>query len=69
MNTKDMLKKLPENHRRYLEALKSTVKRAEELDAYSVASEDKATARGYIRCLVESGIVDDFNTVWCWFTV
>ena len=67
MRTKEMLEKLPENHKKYLENLKSSISKAD--GRTDIIKEYKATARGYIRCLVESGIIDDFKTAWCWFTL
>jgi len=69
MKTREMLDKLPENHRKYLETMKADIRKVKEMGNMELFKEYRAVARGYIRCLVESGIVGDFKTVWCWFTV
>lgn len=68
MRTKEMLEKLPAKHRAYLETLKADIAKIEEMGHRDLVKEYKAVARGYIRCLAESGIID-FKAAWCWFTL
>jgi len=67
MKTADVLKAIPEKNMNYLKTLKAGIKKA--ADRPELVKEYKATARGYIRCLEDNGIIDSFRTVWCWFTV
>ncbi len=69
MNTREMLEKLPDNHKAYLEGLKADISTAQEKGHTDLVKEYRAVARGYIRCLVECGIIGNFKTAWCWFTV
>lgn len=66
--TKVMLASLPERHRKYLETLREDLKVMKERDDSEMVKEYKAMAKGYIRCLNNSGICD-FKTLWCWFTL
>lgn len=69
MTTREMLEKINGKHRDYLNTLKADIKIAEGRGYDSLVKEYKAVARGYIRCLVECGVIDNFKTAWCWFTV
>lgn len=69
MRTKEMLEKLPDNHKAYLKRLKADITRAQENGLIDLVKEYNAVARGYIRCLAECGIIDSFKTAWCWFTL
>jgi hypothetical protein len=69
MRTKEMLEKMPNKQREYLESLREGVKRAKAGNLNQLAEEHKTIAKGYIRALVDLGVVDDFKTVWCWFTL
>ena len=69
MSTREMLEKLPDNHKAYLEGLKADISIAQENGHTDLVKEYRAVARGYIRCLVECGIVADFRKLWIWFTI
>lgn len=70
MKTADALKQLSDKHRAYLETLKENMRKTEGIAEYSsYRNEIKATARGYIRCLVDCGVIDDFKPIWIWFTL
>lgn len=76
MRVAEMLATLPNNHRTNLERLKADIARFNEMAKDEHASikydtlirEYKGVAKGYIRCLVECGVIDNFKTAWCWFT-
>ena len=69
MRTQEMLDKMPVEHRKYLETLKENIARAkaENLDDY--VKEHKNVGKGYIKALVNCGIVPSFKIVWIWFTL
>lgn len=69
MTTKQMLEKLPDKNRWYLESIKKSIHDADRDGQYQFVVEMKSLGRGYIRGLVDCGVVDDFKTVWCWFTL
>lgn len=69
MRTQEMLEQMPSEQRKYLESLKEAVKRAKAGNLEHLAEEHKTVAKGYIRALVDLGVVKDFKTVWCWFTL
>ena len=69
MRTQEMLNGLPEKNRKYLETLKEDIKKLKAMNQNKVADDYKATGKGYIKGLVDCGVVDDFKTVWCWFTL
>lgn len=69
MKTSEMLEKISGKHEDYLRLLKADIAKAETNGQRDLVKEYKATARGYIRCLVECSIIDDFKAAWCWFTV
>ena len=69
MRTAEMLRMLPANHKAYLDGLKADIAKVNEMGHDDLVKEYKAVARGYIRCLVECGIIDNFKTAWCWFTL
>lgn len=69
MKTKEMLEKMPNKQREYLENLQENIKRAKTVRQYDLADEFKAVAKRYIKALADCGVVDDFKTVWCWFTL
>lgn len=69
MNTREMLEKLPDNHKAYLKRLKADISTAQEKGQTDLVKEYRAVARGYIRCLVECSIVADFKKLWIWFTI
>lgn len=66
MRTKEMLERLPQKNRAYLDNIKETIKKADDI---GMKKELKATARGYIKGLVDCGVIDDFKPLWCWFTL
>ncbi len=69
MRTQEMLAKMPNKQYEYLRNLKEQIKRAREENQNKLAEQFKATARGYIKGMVDAGIVEDFKSVWCWFTL
>ena len=68
--TADTLKKLSTQQEHYLRNLANTIKIAKTLGHNKIIEQDKATARGYIRCLIDCGVIteNEFRTLWCWFT-
>lgn len=69
MRTQEMLNSLPDYSLGYLKALRSDMRKAESAGDHVLASDLKAEGRGYIRCLVGCGVIDNFRTLWCWFTL
>lgn len=69
MTTKEMLLSLPEKNRAYLENLKASIAKMKEAGQGKVADEYKNVGKGYIKGLVDCGVIDNFKTAWCWFTV
>lgn len=69
MKTADALAKLPQKNREYLEGLRDNINRAKAVDNRNCIESFRAVARGYIRCLVDCGVIDDFKTIWIWFTL
>ena len=69
MRTQEMLEHLPSKHRDYLETLKENIARAKTEDQIRYVEEHRSVAKGYIKALVDCGVVEDFKTVWCWFTL
>lgn len=69
MKTADALKQLPPKCREYLETVKADLKKIEANDNRTIWKEYRAVARGYIKGLEDSGVIDDFKTIWIWFTV
>ena len=69
MRTKKMLEQLPSIHREYLENLRTAIQSAKDVSRPNLAESYKSVGRGYIKCLVDCGVVDSFKTVWCWFTL
>ena len=69
MKTAEALNQLPPKCRQYLETLKTSLKRIEEYHDTAMWKEYRAVARGYIRALVDCGIIEDFKPIWIWFTV
>ncbi len=64
MRTQEMLDNLPANHFEYLKTLRSDMANTETGKQRDLIREH---ARGYIRCLVDCGVVKDFKAAWCWF--
>ena len=61
---------MPRKNREYLETLREAIKKAKEiggLDHY--AEEHRNVAKGYIKAMVDCGVIDDFKVIWCWFTL
>lgn len=69
MNTKEMLMSLPEKNRAYLENLKSSIIKMRDARQDKVADEYRNVGKGYIKGMVDCGVIDNFKTTWCWFTV
>lgn len=69
MKTREMLEKIHGKHEDYLRRLKADIAKAEAEKLSDLVKEYKAVARGYIRCLEDCGVIDDFKTAWCWFTL
>lgn len=69
MRTREMLDKMPNKHREYLENLRENIKRAKAVYQDNLVDEFRAVGKGYIKGLVDCGVIDDFKTVWCWFTL
>ena len=69
MRTQEMLDKMPTKNREYLETLKADIGVMKQRQDSEMVKEYKAYGKGYIRALVDCGVVKDFKTVWCWFTV
>lgn len=69
MRTKEMLAKMPNKHREYLENLRENIKRAKAVNQNNLVDEFRAVGKGYIKGLFDCGAIDDFKTVWCWFTL
>ena len=74
--TKEALNKLSEQNHAYLSNLMDTATKAQvELtdnkQRESFIEQIKATARGYIRCLIDTNVLSesDFRFVWGWFTL
>lgn len=74
--TKDSLNKLSDINLEYLKSLRENITKArgqiedrEQLKAY--IEQIKNIARGYIRALVDVGVLEDkdFRCVWSWFTL
>lgn len=70
-STREVLNTMTEAQVNYLRRLKENVKIGTERDQHLFSEQAKATARGYIRGLIDSGVLEenDFRTVWCWFTL
>lgn len=69
MRTKEMLTKMPDKCKFYLESLRDNIKQAKLVRQDHVADELKAMGKGYIKGLVDCGVIDDFKVAWCWFTL
>lgn len=69
MRTREMLDKMPKKNRDYLENLKEAIKKMRDMHHLDVAEEYKQVGKGYIKGMVDCGVVDDFKCVWCWFTL
>ena len=67
MKTADALAQLPQKNRKYLETLKADLKKIEAYHDTVMWKEYRAVARGYIKGLVDSGVIDDFKPIWIWF--
>lgn len=68
MRTQEMLNMMPKKHRDYLETLKADLVKIESRKNRQMYAEYKSVAKGYIKCLVDCGVIPDFKTAWCWFT-
>ena len=64
-----MLLSLPQKNKEYLENLKASITKMRESGNYKVADEYKQVGKGYIKGMVDCGVIDNFKTAWCWFTV
>lgn len=68
--TADTLKKLSTQQEHYMRNLAGTIKTAKTRGHNTIIEQNKATARGYIKGLIDCGVVteNEFRTLWCWFT-
>lgn len=73
--TREALNKLSEQNLGYLSNLRDTATKAQDeltdtKQRESFIEQIKATARGYIRCLIDTKVLseNDFRFVWGWFT-
>lgn len=69
MRTREMLDKMPKKNRDYLENLKDSMRKMKDMGHSMVADEYKQVGKGYIKGMVDCGVIDDFKTAWCWFTL
>lgn len=69
MTTKETLNSLPKKHREYLERLKSDLVIINERHNSQMYAEYRAVAKGYIKALVDCGVIENFKTLWTWFTL
>ena len=69
MTTRETLNNLPKKHREYLERLKADLVIIKERQDSRMYAEYKAVAKGYIKALVDCGVIDNFRTLWTWFTL
>lgn len=69
MRTQMMLEQMPKKNREYLENLKDTMRQMRERGSVKVAEDYKQIGKGYIKSMVDCGVIDDFKTAWCWFTI
>ena len=69
MRTQEMLERMPKKNRDYLENLKDSMKKMKEIGQSKVADEYKQVGKGYIKGMVDCGVLEDFKPCWCWFTL
>lgn len=69
MRTQEMLEEMSTEQREYLESLKENIKRAKMVNQNSLVDEFRSMGKGYIKGLVDCGVIKDFKTAWCWFTL
>lgn len=71
LKTSVCLASLPEIHKRYLDNLKNTKRKADEQNQRTLYEQTLSTARGYIKALENTGTIKNgsFKTLWCWFTL
>lgn len=69
MATRETLNNLPKKHRDYLERLKSDLVIIKERQDSQMYAEYRAVAKGYIKALVDCGVIENFKTLWAWFTL
>lgn len=74
--TKEVLNKLSGIHYEYLNRIREDMRKVntENYDTKtkeSFINQCKSTARGYIKCLVNCGIISDneFRIIYTWFTI
>ena len=69
MKTREVLESLPKEHRKKLEEMRNYMRKAKTLGNHQMEKEYRMQGCGYIRCLEASGIVEEFRTLWIWFTL
>lgn len=69
MRTQEMLEEMSTEQREYLESLKENIKRAKMANQNRLVDEFRSMGKGYIKGLVDCGVIKDFKTAWCWFTL
>lgn len=71
MKTADILNKLSDKQIAHLKTISDGIKKLDEQGHKNVAECYKYTARGYIKGLVDGGVInqEDFRGVWSWFTL
>ena len=69
MRTQAMLEKLPEKNKEDLKRLKELIARAKEKGQFHEVERIKDIGKGYIKALEACGVICDFKTAWCWFTL
>lgn len=63
----DMLEKIDGKHLDYLNRLISHIEIAKRDGHDKIREKYETEASGYIRCLVECGVIDNYKTAWTWF--
>lgn len=69
MRTAEVLESLPSVNREYLENLKRGLARAKAENRQTMAKEYKSAGTGYIKALVDCGVVKEFKPLFCWLTL
>ena len=69
--TREVLNNLTERQQTYLRALAANAIEMERRGFTHVYEERKGTARGYIKGLVDCGVIEetDFRVLWVWWSV
>lgn len=66
--TREMLDTMPKKNRDYLDNLKSAMAKMRDNGYEKVEKEYKNVGKGYIKGMVDCGILDSFKVAWCWFS-